>query len=121
MDIASHPFGHAFHFTRHDAAAGGDHQPVIGISIPPGFDLLFNRVNLGYFIQDKGDPGRHKFELGLNAVRRGVNAERNKKPAGLVVVLPVPVDHGYLPVFLGQLLPHFRGNDGAAGAMSQDN
>ena len=121
VDIASHPLGHAFNFIRHDAAAGGHHQPVIGITIPLGFDLLFDRVNLGYFIQDKVDSGRHKFDLGLDAVRCGVNAKRNKEPAGLVVVLPITVDNGYLPVLLSELLPHFGSNDGAAGAMPQDN
>ena len=37
VDIASHPGGHAFHFIRHDAAAGGHHQPVIGDKYPAWF------------------------------------------------------------------------------------
>jgi len=75
-----------------------------------------HRVDGDNFIQDKVDPEGDIFALGLDAVRRGVDAEGDEEPARLVVMLPVLVDDGDVPLGLGQDLPHFGGNDGAAGA-----
>ena len=82
-----------------------------------GLDPLLHRVNVGHFVQDEIDAREDKIHLGLDALLRLVDAEGDEEPARLVVMLPVPVNHGDLPVVV-QLLSHFGGHHGATGSIT---
>jgi hypothetical protein len=79
-----------------------------------------HRVDFRDLVHDQVDALGDEIALGLAAVLQGVDAEGHKKPARLVVVLPVPVDDGDLPLRLLQLLPDLGGHHGAPGSMPQN-
>src|SRR5208337_4478227 len=80
---------------------------------------FLHRVDIGHFIQDEIDAREDKIHLGLDALFRLVNPEGNEEPAGLVMMLPVSVDDGDLPVVI-KLFSHFGGHHGTTGPITQN-
>ena len=117
VDVLTPAVDQAFHFFGDDAAAGGDHQQVVGKGLPLGLDFFLVRVDPQDLIQHQVDPGRDELGLGFDAVFLGVDAEGDEEPPRLVVMLPVFVDDGDFPLGLGQSLAHLGGDDGAARPM----
>ena len=110
----------AGHFVGRDACARGNNNPVVGVRAVFAHNLALHRINCGNRIKHKVDTTADKILFGANAALRGIHAERNQKPTGLIMMYRVTINDRYFPFSFTQELSHLRGYHGSASASTKN-